>query len=101
MAQVQVKLVNAELMSNFYFTPDPVVLARKLLAGGLYEDKATLSTYLAGEDAAEELFDLTNNPSRQEERERDYGRGRSISVGDIVCVDGVNFLCASVGWTVV
>lgn len=51
-----------------------------------------------GKDAAEELFDLTNNPSRQEERIRTYGNGKSISVGDIVNVDGVDFLCMSAGW---
>ena len=51
-----------------------------------------------GEDGAEEMFDLTNNPSRQEERVQFYGRQRSISVGDIVQVNGRNFLCASFGW---
>ena len=48
---------------------------------------------------AEEVFDLTNNPGRQDEREELYGRFRSVSVGDIVEVDGVPFLCASMGWT--
>ena len=54
-----------------------------------------------GEEAAEEAFDLTNNPSRQEEREIKYGRGPSLSVGDVVCVDGVNYACLSMGWQVV
>ena len=53
---------------------------------------------LEGEAVAEEVFDLTNNPSRQDEREELYGRGRSVSVGDIVDVDGQMFLCAASGW---
>jgi hypothetical protein len=53
------------------------------------------------EDIADELFDLTNNPSRQEEREKKYGRGRSLSVGDIVEVDDKMLLCCSFGWKVV
>jgi len=53
---------------------------------------------LEGEAVAEEVFDLTNNPGRQDEREELYGRGRSVSVGDIVDVDGRMFLCAATGW---
>lgn len=53
-----------------------------------------------GEDAAEECFDVTNNPSRQDEREAVYGRHRSVSVGDIVLIEetGGAFYCASSGW---
>lgn len=51
-----------------------------------------------GEAAAEEIFDLTNNPSRQEERELKYGRGKSVSVGDVIEVDGINYACMSFGW---
>lgn len=53
------------------------------------------------EAAAEEAFDLTNNPSRQAEREVKYGRGRSLSIGDIVKV-GMNtyYVCDSFGFTV-
>lgn len=57
------------------------------------------------EEAAEEAFDLTNNPSRQDERELVYGRGRSLSVGDIVEVEDRHdpekvtaWLCMSAGW---
>lgn len=45
-----------------------------------------MSDKLEGEAIADELFDLTNNPGRQVEREEKYGRGRSLSVGDIVKV---------------
>jgi len=51
-----------------------------------------------GEDGADEAFDLTNNPSRQEEREEKYGRGRSLSVGDVVQVGEEKFVCLSFGW---
>jgi hypothetical protein len=51
-----------------------------------------------GEDAAEEVFDLTNNPYRQFEREEVYGRGRSLSTGDIVVVGDEQWVCMSFGW---
>ena len=51
---------------------------------------------------SEEAFDLTNNPYRQSERVELYGRGRSLSIGDIVevCANGetTEFLCDSFGW---
>jgi len=50
------------------------------------------------EAAAEELFDLTNNPMREAERDVRWGRRRSISVGDMIEVRGQRFLCAPVGW---
>lgn len=56
------------------------------------------SLNVPGKHGAEEAFDLTNNPSRQEEREERYGNYRSVSVGDLVDVDGKLFLCASFGW---
>jgi hypothetical protein len=51
-----------------------------------------------GEDAAEEAFDLTNNPSRQEEREQVYGCGRSVSSGDVIMVGDEKWACMSIGW---
>lgn len=53
---------------------------------------------LEGEEAAEEMFDLTNNPSREEERAKKYGNRRSLSVGDVVQVGDDNYICASMGW---
>lgn len=53
-----------------------------------------------GEDAAHEAFDLTNNPSREDERAKVYGYGRSVSSGDIIEVDGVKYVCMSIGWEV-
>ena len=99
MSVVTVKLVDPKMMAEFYFQKDQVALAKRLLSEGAYKVVGTMGTWMEGEAAAEELFDLTNNPSRQDERVRDYGTGRSISVGDIVNVDGVDWLCMSMGWT--
>jgi hypothetical protein len=48
------------------------------------------------------FFDVTNNPSRQQERETlvDYFKfkGRSVSVSDIIKVDDKFFYCDSFGW---
>lgn len=63
-----------------------------------YTTEAQFKFIEGGEAAAEEAFDLTNNPSRQDEREQVYGRGRSVSVGDVVEVEGEKFLCMSCGW---
>ena len=99
MAAVTIKLVNVEKMFEFYGANQPKSLARKLLADGQYRVYGTMGVPdLKGELAAEEVFDLTNNPSRQEEREYLYGLARSVSVGDIVNVDGEDFVCLNVGW---
>jgi hypothetical protein len=52
---------------------------------------------------AEELFDLSNNPMRDEQREKVWGKNRSLSVGDVVEVDfcdGEKWMavCKRVGW---
>lgn len=92
MAQVIIKLAPR----GVFFYGDTLAKAREVL--NQYTALPAMTTWMAGEQAAEEIFELTNNPSRQDERERCYGRGPSLSVGDIVCVDGVDFLCASMGW---
>ena len=55
-----------------------------------------------GENAAEEAFDLTNNPSRYDEKTTLYGDCRSVSVGDVVEVQDHDttqrFLCMTMGW---
>lgn len=99
MSVATIKLVNGELLGAFYFTSDPARLARKMLQAGYYKVQGSMGVpHKEGRDVAEEVFDLTNNPSRQAEREDLYGRHRSVSVGDIVNVDGVDWLCASFGW---
>jgi hypothetical protein len=99
MAVATIKLVNEQCMGDFYFRKDQEATARSLLKSGQYRVQGTMGLPgLEGEEAAEQVFDLTNNPYRQDERELLYGRHRSVSVGDIVNVDGVDFLCASMGW---
>lgn len=100
MASATIKLVDPQKMIEFYTSKDQAAVARRLLKQDAYTIQGTMGVpNLEGEDVAEEIFDLTNNPSRQDERDELYGhRYRSVSVGDIIRVDGVNFLCASMGW---
>ena len=51
-----------------------------------------------GKKAAEEVFDLTNNPARDNERDIVYGNGPSLSSGDIVVVGTEQWLCCAMGW---
>ena len=57
-----------------------------------------------GEAAAEEAFMIFNAPEEfldeDERRIAQQYRGHSLSVGDVVEVDGVDYLCSGVGWTV-
>ena len=101
MPNVVLKLVESELMGEFYFTKDQAGKAKELLKAGKYKNSGSFFLSQEGVDAAEDMFDMTNNPGRQYEREKYYGRGRSVSVGDIVEVDGVNYLCANIGWVIV
>lgn len=98
MAKVQILLAPREVMREFFFSKDKMELAREALPR--YQAAGTFEFKQAGEEAAEEAFDLTNNPSRDDERVATYGRGRSVSTGDIVEVDGVKYLCMSMGWEV-
>lgn len=65
-----------------------------------YTKVLELETDKSGDDAAEEVFDLTNNPRRDEDRRKAGNVDiRSFSSGDVVEVDGVRWLCLSIGWT--
>jgi hypothetical protein len=103
MAAVKIKHVPASMMIKVYGA-DPVQFAKDAVAAGHYAEESQLFYVLGvSEDAAEEVFDLTNNPGRQDEREQVYGRGRSLSVGDIVEVYNPDFsieqwLCCPCGW---
>lgn len=57
-------------------------------------------TDLVGEAAAEMVFGLSNDPSKETAKESMGWTGRSLSVGDIVVVDGVEFVCLPVGWKI-
>jgi hypothetical protein len=92
-------LVNEQFMGEFYFRKNQEATARSLLKDGWYRVQGTMGVPgMDGEAVAEEVFDLTNNPSREEERQALYGNSRSVSVGDIVNVDGVDWLCCKQGW---
>lgn len=99
MAKVQVKLIDPQYFSAFMLAKDAAGIAR------LYKKSYTsLPAFVVegnGAEAAEEVFDLTNNPGRWNEREEIYGNGRSVSTGDIVTVDGVDYLCCSFGWEII
>jgi len=97
MTQVQILLAPSRILGEFYFrSPDTVALIREFHHE--YQVAGEFVTRYTGQDAAEEAFDLTNNPGREGEREEIYGRGRSVSVGDIVRVDGKEWVCMSQGW---
>lgn len=51
---------------------------------------------VSGEAAAEEVFDIFNNPSRIADKQN-LGLIGSVGVGDIITVDGIAFYCNSVG----
>ncbi len=95
MTTVTIKLAPSCLMREFYFGNTMQVAAKNI---SQYIDAGNYKTDQTGSDAAEEMFDLTNNPSRSSERLQKYGRNRSLSTGDIVTVDGVDFVCMSIGW---
>ena len=99
MAQVRIKLINPNYMAKVYFVEDVTDFVRN--NRDAYTTLPAMTLDKTGFDAAEEMFDLTNNPYRDDERQQVYGNGRSLSVGDIVEVDGVEFLCASFGWKIV
>jgi hypothetical protein len=96
MTKVTIFLAPRDVMREFSFEKEKLQLVRVNL--GYYQDAGSFECRDAGEDAAEEAFDLTNNPSRQSEREEKYGRGRSVSSGDVIDVDGTKFVCMSCGW---
>ena len=97
MTQVQILLAPSRILGEFYFrSPDTVALIREFHHE--YQVAGEFVTRYTGQDAAEEAFDLTNNPGREEEREEKYGRGRSVSVGDIVRVGTDEWVCMSTGW---
>jgi hypothetical protein len=94
----EIFLAPTDLIMSFYICKDG---NQKKIVEDRFDDydlAAAVFMEEKGEDAAEECFDLTNNPGRQDYREQVYGRRRSVSVGDVIKVDGVAYLCASTGW---
>lgn len=96
------------IRESFLFYGDVQAAVTKLRDQYTGPNVITLEGKFADQEAVcEELFDLTNNPYRQAEREAQYGRGRSISIGDIIGVDSEDtgittfYVCAPDGWVVV
>lgn len=102
MNTIQIKLAPIDVMGHAMLSKDIEAVVRRDI--GRYETArkigmiVTIMTELDGEDACEEAFDLTNNPSRQDERERVYGRQRSVSVGDVIVVNDTAWICDRHGW---
>lgn len=97
MASIIIKIAPHDLKREMYGDKTLPLIQDNL---SRYFSYPHINVSVDGEDAAEEAFDLTNNPSRQTEREEKYGTGPSVSVGDVVEVDGVNYACLSFGWQV-
>jgi hypothetical protein len=72
--------------------------AQDLMDQGAYHCIGDFETHQQGQLAAEDMFDLSNNPSRDGERGLRWGPNRSLSVGDIVETGADRWLCASIGW---
>ena len=88
MSTASILLLDNTLMSAFYFGPrdkkSQAIVAKNFLREGRYTNAGTMAFVgMEGSEVAEEVFDLTNNPCRQDEREAYYGNGRSLSVGDV------------------
>jgi hypothetical protein len=98
-----IKLVESQLLGEFYFRQNQIETAKTLRDHGKYGQHFEIDFAELGEasheDILEEVFDLTNNPGRQDERVARYGRGRSVSVGDLVAIDGTDYVCMSMGWS--
>lgn len=99
MSKAVIKLAPRNVLRDCAFCADVKSIVKTNLE--FYTSSPEIETAYTGEEAAEEMFDLTNNPSRQEEREKLYGRGRSVSVGDVVSVNGIDYVCDSFGWAVI
>lgn len=52
----------------------------------------------SGEEAADEVYDLTNSPTREDECAQVAGHIRPVLPGDIVVVDSQMYGCLSIGW---
>lgn len=95
---------NTDASRSFYSADGQLDVARavnEMREAGAYRYIGVFETELAGELAAEEMFDLSNNPDREQERRERWGDCRSLSVGDIVQVNDDSWVCGVVGWVLV
>ena len=101
MSQVRIHFVNPSKMIEFYVSKNPAATALGLFVESQYMDMGGIELPFEGEAAAEEIFDISNNPGRSRERHELFGLCRSVSVGDIVEVEGDMFVCAPCGWEMI
>ena len=86
---------------SFYAADGALDIARavnELREQGAYRWIGTFETDKDAEYAAEDMFDLSNNPGRDGERSFRWGSNRRLSVGDIVQVNDDCYVCGVVGW---
>lgn len=81
-----------------YYAADPAAEAQQLAQRNGYAEVFSVKVNATGLQAADECFDLSNNPMREEDRLLLWGRRRSLSVGDVVHTEGDSFLCLPFGW---
>lgn len=98
MSTVKMMFAPTEVQLELY-RKNTLSLAKQYLSQ--YTESVEFELEGSDEDLAEEMFDLTNNPSRQQERIEKYGNGKSLSVGDLVSVDERIYLCDSFGWVLI
>jgi hypothetical protein len=98
MSQITVFLAPDEALGDAYFMPMRSFLDKHMIN---FKKVLTYTSMLNGTDAAEDAFDVSNNPYRQEERSSLFGKNRSLSVGDVVLVDELCYMCAPSGWNVI
>ena len=98
---VKVYLNESSPCLSFYAADGALDIARavnQLREEGAYRFIGVFETDKSAELAAEEMFDLSNNPGRDAERSERWGDWRSLSVGDIVQVNDDSWVCGVVGW---
>lgn len=91
--------IPATAMVDFYTKDGRKALDEFALSGHGYADIFKVPTELTGRAAAEDMFDLSNNPSRDDQRAALWGAHRSLSVGDVVFDGAESWLCLPMGWT--
>ena len=103
MAHVTISYLKDGARSEFYPWRSQPVDFEKLLANlDKWEIGPSFEIDLIGEEAAEEMFDLSNNPGRYDEWfSHTFGNYRTLSVGDLVEVNSEIYLCENIGWTLV
>lgn len=99
---------NVEILrASIQGTADELVPFWDGVGGSNYYPAGVFYTECFGVDAAEDAFDLSNNPSRYSHHLLVQGKQRTLSVGDVVLVEERSntgnvterfFMCLSIGW---